>query len=277
MKKILKWTVIVLGLMFGLTVLAGAALYPGGMERFNRTYPDISVETVSIPTSADAIAHGEHIAIIWECTKCHGENLGGSLLANDPFLGTIPASNLTSGKGGIAQTYTDADWVRAIRHAVKPDSRVEVFMYDYYSTMSDGDLGDLIAYLKQLPPVNAEYPALHVGPIVAIAPAIGLFPPAAETIDHGAPRPSDPLPGATREYGEYLSELCTNCHGESLAGAVKDWSQDDFTRAIQTSVLPNGRKMGGIMSSKTFTELKDTELSALWLYLQDLPPATSQK
>ena len=66
------------------------------------------------------------------------------LLADDPFLGTIPASNLTSGKGGIAKSYSDADWIRAIRHGVKPDSRVEILMYDY-STMSDRDLGALIA------------------------------------------------------------------------------------------------------------------------------------
>ncbi len=44
---------------------------------------------------------GRHIAIIWACTKCHGYDLSGRLFADDPFLGTILASNLTSGKGGI--------------------------------------------------------------------------------------------------------------------------------------------------------------------------------
>jgi len=31
------------------------------------------------------------------------------------------------------------------------------------------------------------------------------------------------------------------------------------------------------MRSKTFTELNDTELSALWLYLKSMPPVMSQK
>jgi mono/diheme cytochrome c family protein len=146
MRKIMKWTGIVLGGLICLALLAGLALYPSGMEQLTRSFPNIPVEAVNIPTDPEAIARGKHIAIVWACTKCHGENLSGTLLADDPFLGTIPASNLTSGKGGITQSYTDADWIRAIRHGVKPDGRVQVFMYDY-STMSDRDLGALLAYL----------------------------------------------------------------------------------------------------------------------------------
>lgn len=267
MKKFMKWTGIVLGGLIGLALLAGLALYPIGMEKLARSYPGIQVETVNIPTDPDAVARGRHIAIVWECTKCHGEDLSGMLLADDPILGTIPASNLTSGKGGIAESYTDTDWIRAIRHGVKPDSRGEIFMYDY-STMSDQDLGALIAYLKQIPPVDLDYPAMRLGPIVPIAPAVGLFTPAAELIDHDASRPADPAPGATIEYGRYLSALCTGCHGTSLAGKLEKWKQDDFIRAIQTGVLPDGKQISPAMSSKTFGEMNDMELAALWLYLQ---------
>jgi mono/diheme cytochrome c family protein len=171
MKSIMKWSGVVLGGLIGLALLAGLALYPGGMEKLTRSYPNIPVETVNISTNSDGIARGRHIAIIWACTKCHGEDLSGTLLADDPILGTIPASNLTSGNGGIANTYADTDWIRAIRHGVKPDSRVEIFMYNY-STMSDQDLGDLIAYLKQIPPVDSRYPDMQLRPIVPIVPAI---------------------------------------------------------------------------------------------------------
>ncbi len=277
MKNIMKWTGIVLGGLIGLTFLAGLALYPSGMKKLTRSYPDIPVETVNIPTDPDSVTRGKHIAIVWGCAKCHGEDLSGMLLADDPFLGTIPASNLTSGNGGIAKSYTDVDWIRAIRHGVKPDSRVEVFMYDYYSTMSDRDLGALIAYLKQIPPVDSDYPATRFGPIFPIAPAVGLFTPAAELIDHGAPRPADPVPGATIEYGRYLSALCTECHGENLAGKLGKWKQEDFIRAVRTGVLPDGKQLRSAMSSKTYGEMNDTELAALWLYLQGLPPAKAQK
>jgi mono/diheme cytochrome c family protein len=140
MRNVMKWTGIVLGGLIGLALLAVLALYPIGMKRLNRSYTSIPVETIDLPSGAAAVARGRHTAIVWGCAKCHGDNLGGMMLANDPFIGAIPASNLTAGKGGIAGSYTDADWTRAIRHGVKPDGRVEVFMYDYYSTMSDQDL-----------------------------------------------------------------------------------------------------------------------------------------
>jgi len=276
MKNILKWTGIVLGGLIGLTLLAGVALYPSGMEKLTRSYPGIPVETVKIPTDADAVARGRHISIVWGCAKCHGDDLRGTLLTNDPILGTIPASNLTAGKGGIAKSYNDTDWIRAIRHGVKPNSRVEVFMYDY-STMSDRDLGDLIAYLKQTRPVDSDYPAERIGPISALAPVVGLFTPAAELIAHGAPRPADPVPGATIEYGKYLYALCTECHGKNLASKLGKWTQEDFIRALQTGVLPNGKHLSSAMSSKTFGEMSDVELAALWLYLQSTPAVTSQK
>lgn len=282
MKKIMKWTGIVLGGLTALIALAGVVLYPIGLEKLNRSYPNIPIETIPIPSSPDAIAHGKHIATIWACTKCHGEDLSGTLMTNDPIegsiplLGTVPATNLTSGQGGIGKAYTDADWVRAIRHGVKPDNRVEVFMYDY-STLSDQDLGDLIAYLKQIPAVATNSMAADYGPLVPIVPAVGMFVPAAEAIDHGAPRPANPEPGATKEYGNYLSGLCFKCHSPNLASKLESWNQEGFIRAIQTGVLPNGERLGPTMSPKTFSELNEMELSALWLYLQSLQPVKLPK
>ena len=276
MNAIMKWTAIVLGGLIGLTLLAGLALYPIGMEKLTRSYPVTPVEKVNIPTDPDAVAHGKHIASIWACTKCHGENLSGMLLTDDPFLGTIPASNLTSGQGGIARSYTDADWIRAIRHGVKPDSRGEAFMYNY-SAMSDQDLSALIAYLKQIPPVDSDYPAMRFGPLVPIAPAVGLFTPAAELIDHDALHPADPVPGATKEYGRYLSAICLECHSTNLAGKLENWKQEDFIRAVRTGVLPDGKRLSPAMPLKTYGEMNDMELAALWLYLQSAPAATSQK
>jgi hypothetical protein len=160
-----------------------------------------------------------------------------------PLQGTIPAPNLTSGNGGIATSYTDTDWVRAIRHGVMPDGHVEVLMYDY-SSMSDQDLGDLIAYLKQVPAVDTSYPEMEYGPFLPILANIGLFTPAAEKINHSAPRPADPTPGATVEYGAYLSAVCTACHGISIGYAVNQWEQEEFIHTFQTGILPDGKQFG---------------------------------
>ena len=274
MKKFMKWTGIVLGGLIGLVLLAGLALYAIGMKKLTRSYPGIQMETINIPTDPDALTRGKHIATIWACIKCHGEDLSGTLVANDSILGTIPASNLTSGDGGVARSYTDTDWIRAIRHGVKPDDRAEILMNNY-STLSDQDLGDLIAFLKQIPPVDSSHPALRFGLILPIAPALGFLAPPAERIDHAAPRPADPLPGATIEYGRYLSVICTECHSANLGSKLEKWSQEDFIRAMQTSVLPDGKQLGPGMP--LYGEMNDTELNALWLYYQSLQSLGSQK
>ncbi len=275
MKRILKWGVIVFVAISGLVLLASVALYSTGMEKLTRSLPNIPVETVSIPTDSDAVARGKHIATIWACAKCHGANLGGSLITSDPIdgivplFGSIPASNLTSGKGGIARSYTDADWVRAIRHGVKPNGRVEVLIYDY-SAISDRDLESLIAYLKQIPPTDSGYADSNYGPLITIAVALGTFTPVAELMDHGARHMADPVPSATKEYGKYVAALCADCHGTNLVPPLQgNWKQEEFVRAVRTGALPNGKQIGPAMPSSTYGEMNDTELTALGLYLQN--------
>jgi cytochrome c553 len=275
MKKFFRCCTIVLGAGIGLLLIAGFVLYVIGMQKLTKSYPSLPVEAITIPTEAVAIARGEHLASTWSCTYCHGEDLSGKLVEDDPFLGTIPASNLTAGKGGIAAAYTDLDWIRAIRHGVKPDGRVEIMMNNYYA-MSDQDLGDLIAYLKQIPPVDADLPALHIGPILPLAPAIGYLLPAAERIDYGAPRPANPIPSATVEYGAYLSVNCMECHSANLSDKLQGWSEENFFRMMQTGVLPDGQRLGTGMP--LYREMNDIELTALWLYFQTVSaPGESQK
>lgn len=277
MKKFIKWTVIILGGLFVPIAVAGSVLYSNGMKKLNQTYPNLAVETINIPTDADAVARGKHVATIWACTRCHGDDLGGMVLVNDPLSGLVPlsgivvASNLTSGIGGIASSYTDTDWVRSIRHGVMPDGYVEALMFDY-STMSDQDLGNLIAYLKQVPPVDSNYPEMDYGPILPVVTNIGLLTPAAERIDHNAPNPANPIPGATAEYGGYLSTVCTACHGNGVGNAVANWKQDDFIHTFQSGVLPNGKQFGPTMSSNIFREMNEMELSALWIYFTSGKP-----
>ena len=277
MKKFIQWTGIVLGGLFVLIAIAGLVLYRVGVKKLSQMYPNIAVEMVNVPTDIDAVARGKHVATIWACTKCHGEDLSGMVIKNDPLsgmvplLGTISAPNLTSGKGGVAASYTDRDWVRAIRHGVMPDGQVEALMFDY-STMRDQDLGDLIAYLKQVPSVDTNHPEMRYGPILPIVSNIELLTPAAEKIDHAVPRPATATAGATVEYGAYLSAVCTACHGNLIGSTVKNWKQDEFIHTFETGVLSDGKHFGPTMSSNTFREMTDTELTALWLYFTNRNP-----
>jgi mono/diheme cytochrome c family protein len=272
MKKFLKWTGILFGGLFVLILLAGLVLYPVGKKKLTQSYSDIRVDPVNFTADADAVARGRHIAVIWACTRCHGDDLSGKLINKDPIsgsipiFGSVPAGNLTPGKGGVGGYYTNIDWVRAIRHGIKPGNQAEVLMFDY-STISDQDLGDLIAYLKQIPPVDKNFPAISYGPLIPVFPALGIFSPATTMNHQNKTHPAYVPNSASPEYGRYLFTTCAQCHGAGFAHTMKNWKQDDFIRTFKSGTLPNGKFFGSTMSSNTITEMNDTELAALWLYV----------
>ena len=109
-------------------------------------------------------------------------------------------ANLTSGRGGVGRTYSDADWVRSIRYGVRPDGRGIIFMpSDYFNRISDADLGAMIAYLKSLPPVDNERTAVEINFAARLMIDLGMFGDVvrAARIDFRAPRPPPPTdPGA---------------------------------------------------------------------------------
>ena len=115
----------------------------------------------------------------------------------------------------------------------------------------------------------------------------------AEHIDH-APRPRGaPAPGATAEYGAYLAQVCTGCHGADWAGqrvpgtppelppasnltqhpnGLAGWTEADFIRVIREGKRPDGRELHGFMPWRVYGAMTDQELQALWRHFESLPP-----
>ncbi len=292
--RVLKWGGIVLGGLVGVILVAVLAIFFIGGSRFNKTY-DIQTAAVTVPTGdEEAIERGRHmIAVTGLCTECHGENLQGDVMEDDPVFGRLVASNLTAGKGGVGGSYSDTDFVRAIRHGVRPDGTPLVIMpSEHYNKYNDADLGAIIAYVKSLPPVDNELPTTSPGPLARL---LALIEPAlisAQVIDHDAPRPPAVEPGITKEYGEYLGILCTICHGENMGGArapdagpedpeapnitpsgdMAQWTEEQFISTMRTGVNPRGNQLDDeFMPWENFAEMTDEELKALYLYLKSLP------
>lgn len=303
MRKLFKWIGIVLGGLLGLLLLAAIVLYALGSARLNKTHL-VQAEAISIPTGEAAIARGRHLAeAVTFCQACHGEDLGGDVFDDEPGIATIPASNLTAGRGGVGAAYTDADWVRSIRHGVNPQGRGQLIMHsDIYHNLSQQDLGAIIAYIKSLPSVDNQLPPTRVHPLGTIFVALGMFDMEAlplipaEIIDHAAPFAQMPAQGATAEYGGYLMSitLCRMCHGPDLAGGnplepgmppgpnltpggeLAGWSESDFIRTMRTGVSPHGHELNPeVMPWDVYAKMTDDELSALWMYIESLPPVSS--
>ncbi|MFN2134960.1 MAG: c-type cytochrome [Candidatus Promineifilaceae bacterium] len=291
-RRILKWIGIVLGCLLGLLILSSASLYALGTAKFNKEY-SFPVETVAIPTDAQSIERGQHLATIFLCTRCHSENLGGELFYEIPGMLTIPTPNLTSGAGGVGAYFTDQDWVRAIRHGVGYNRNALFIMESkafYYLT--DDDLSDLLAYVKSVPPVDNQLPARSLSPLGRVMMGARLLPPlAADEIDHNnRPESAPTTPGITPDYGRYLAHTCTECHGPDLNGApfgppgqevmtpnltpggeLGTWTEQDFLKTMHTGVTPAGTELNEEMPWKNYGQMTGDELDALWLYLQSLP------
>lgn len=293
-KRILKWVGI--GALVVVILLVGAVslLYLRGQSRFQQTYavPD---DAVTIPSQAASFERGQHLAALL-CSGCHGENLAGTDFFDDQSLGVIHASNLTSGQGGIGTVYTDADFVRVLRHGVRPDgTSVFVMPAKDFHYLSDQDLGSLIAYLRTAPPVDQTWGPKHFTLLGNVLIGLGVFDNLmmAEQIDHTGPRPAAPAIGVTREYGGYLVRLngCRQCHGQQLSGGKVDdptinmlspnltpgselatWSEADFVQTLRTGVTPGGRSLSEVMPWKLYgSQMSDDELQAVFRYLQSLP------
>ncbi len=284
MKKLLKWTGIVLGSLVGLLVLALVVFYLLGGSKANATY-EVTPALSSVPSDSATIARGSHLASIHACRYCHGDNLEGQVLADaPPFL--LAPTNLTPGKGGIGQAYTDADWDRAIRHGVSPEGKALIVMpAEFFNGMADEDAAALIAYLKNLPPMDNEVPPTEFHVMGRILAGVGPLDPVQFTKTTRA-RASAPAPGPTLEYGDYMAHItCIGCHGEDLRGgpspnpdlpgpdlaAAGVWSFDDFARAMRTGERPSGVAMDPEgMPWPAFAAMTDEELQAIHTYLKTL-------
>lgn len=296
MKKILKWVGMILGGLLGVLLVGLVAIYFQSQSRLTRVY-EVPEESVVIPTDEESIANGKHIFQFRGCESCHGENLEGKVYLDDPAIGKVISSNLTTGKGGVGGAMSDADWVRAIRHGVRPDGTGLLFMPStefYY--LNDKDLGDVIAYIKSMPAADNELPPSSLSitgrVVMTLVKDLTFIP--AELIPHDATRPTAPVAGITPEYGAYLTQSCHVCHGPSMSGGVipglpsswpsapnltfgsgsvlSTWTEEDFITALRTGKTPTGTELRSeYMPWTSYQYMSDDEMRAVWAYLRSLP------
>lgn len=291
MRKFLKWLgIIIAGLVVLIVLVVGIFGWLGG-TRLNRTM-EIKPEALNIPNDQQSLERGKHLVDV-ACKSCHGQDLSGQVVLDDPTFGKVYSTNLTPGQGGIGQNQSDSDLVRSIRHGVTPVGRKLVIMpSEVFNNFSAEDLGAVIAYLRTLPPVDRQVPKpqfTFMARVLLTAGMVGDIIPA-EVIDHQKPFQNMPTVGANLAYGEYLARFCTSCHGAELAGGqppepgapfapnltsggeLIGWSEEDFLQAIRTGVTPSGHQLDPeFMPWEDFANFYDDELKGLWMYLQTLP------
>lgn len=245
---------------------------------------------LTLPTDAASLAHGRHLFETRGCADCHGGGGEGKLVFDAGPVVRAVASNLTP--SALRARGYDADRIAAaIRHGVRADGTPLIFMPagDWHE-LGDADTAALVAYLQSLPDQAHDPGRSQLRPLGWVLNLLGQFPAyPASGLDH-APRPrSAPPVEVSVEYGRYLAQTCSGCHGSNFAGgqvhapntpatanltptALGSWSEADFLRAMREGRRPDGRAIDPFMPWPALGKMSDTELRALWAYLKQLPP-----
>ena len=210
------------------------------MSPSKRAAPDMTA-----PRTAAAIERGRYLAEnVAACTECHSplEERGGT---NAPIPGKIGAgrdfgdsgpnspahlrgSNITPDIATGLGTWTDGEIARAVREGVSHDNRVlfpQMPYRTYGQTLGDGEMLDIIAYLRSLPAVTNDPGRTDVR--FPISMFVRTAPLALTTSASPAPSPSDKL-----GRGRWLlrTASCNDCHD----------SVDDHMQKLDGKALGGG-------------------------------------
>jgi mono/diheme cytochrome c family protein len=293
-KTVLKVVRYVVGGILFLVLAVVAVVYGVSSYKFSRKH-SVQPREIPIPNTAAAIERGRHIVTTRGCMDCHGKDLGGAKVVDDPMVARFFGSNLTRGVGGVPADFGDIDFLRAIRHGVARDGRPLVLMPSYeYSMMSDEDMAAVIAYVKSVPPVDRPRGPVSAGPIGRLLTVLGEFKLSAEEIDHDAKQIASITPAVSADYGKYLSATCIGCHGPNMSGGkipggppdwppaanltphssgrLSEWTEAQFVAALRTQKRPDGTQINPVMPA-AFGQMTDLELKAMWAYISTLPAA----
>lgn len=293
-KKIAKYTGLGLLVLICLALLAYTAVYLHTEKKINKVY-SYQADPITVPMDSATIARGQHLVQIRGCEDCHGKDLGGKVMIDDPMMIRITAPNITRGPGGLPAEYGTADWVRTMRHGVDKQGRSLYMMpsHELYK-LTDTDLAAIIAFCRAAEPVASSGDKLHsLGPIGRVLLAtdnVTILP--AEKIDHRASAIEHQSEEIGASFGEYLATTCQGCHRENMEGGaplapgfpevpditargnLHNWKVEQFITVMRTGVTPEGKTLDNdYMPWKTFSAFTDDELSSLYLYLESLPAA----
>jgi cytochrome c553 len=286
------------GGLVGLVVLGGGGFVLLKVSAFNSSLDkvyDVPLSKVERTTDALRLARGEHLAhTIMPCldSGCHGKDLGGGKVTEMGPIGTFSAPNISA--GGIGAAYSDAELARLLSHGVKKDGRGVRFMPSHESNwLPDDDIVSIISYLRTLPPQTKQNPGMRIGVLGKVLDQLGMIPiDVARRIDHSHIEKA-PAPTPDASYGKYVARLCSGCHGEHLSGGpipgappdmaiplnltpdatgLAGYSLDDFKQVLRSGKRKkDGRKLDDMMPVESFGQFDDTEMQALFSYLQSLP------
>ena len=281
--------------VFLVVVIVGAVAFAQfGSERKLHRGVSVVVQPIAIATDAASIERGSYLYKSRGCASCHGADGAGKVVFDNGGF-RVKSPHISGGDGSVTASYKPEDWVRTIRHGVKPSGEPLLVMpSEDYTRLTDADVGAIVGYIRSLPPVAGTAAELTVPLLVRFLYAAGLIKDAAEKIDHTLP-PAQPFASNDAlAHGAYVAAACQGCHNESLSGgpipgAPPNWPpaanltpgpDSAITRYPDAKALaamfrsgkrPDGTSVNDAMPFAMLREISDDDLDALYVFLKTLP------
>ncbi|GAB3989556.1 hypothetical protein GCM10028807_14720 [Spirosoma daeguense] len=128
---------------------------------------------ISFPDTADQVALGRYTAnSIGDCYACHSADLidqdkvnpekskgfygGGIEMVGDGGQKVLTGNLTFDDKTGIGRKYTKEQFIRAVKHGVRPDGSILKYPMEPKLSLSDYEIGSIYEYLKTVPKINND-------------------------------------------------------------------------------------------------------------------------
>ena len=266
------------------------------------------------PVRADGASseRGAYLFALAGCGGCHtdeahhGPALGGGVPIGTPF-GTFFGPNISPDPTNGIGSWTDADFIRALREGLRPDGGhlFPAFPYPSFTLMSDTDMLDIKAYIFAQPAVAEPSKEHDVW-----------FPFSWRWLQTfwrwmnftGGPFKPDATKSPAWNRGAYLAQgvlHCGECHtprgmtggletdlafsgtadgpgGQKVPNITSDketgigrWSHYQIAHFLKSGILPDGDVAGSLMGEvirRSASQMTDTDRDAVATYLEGIAP-----
>jgi mono/diheme cytochrome c family protein len=268
----------------------------------------LALATVApVATAQGDPKRGEYLAAAAGCVGCHtaptdgAPPFAGGRALKTPF-GTFYGPNITPHPDAGIGRWTEADFIRAMRHGERPGGAnlFPAFPYPSFTQIADDDLRHLWAYLQSLPQNSRANQPHELGLLYRWRPLVSAW---KWLFFSPGPRPPDPQATAAVSRGSYVVQAlghCGECHtprnflggarkGRVLAGGrgpedkrvpnltptrLKPWTDAELRHFFSTGETPDGDSANETMSEvirNTTSKLTPDDLNAMIAYLRSLP------
>jgi mono/diheme cytochrome c family protein len=274
----------------------------------------LGLEANARAANSDDVERGAYLANAADCAACHTDvehkgtvYAGGRALATS--FGTFYSPNITPDPETGIGRWSDAQFLRAMRHGDRPDGAnyFPAFPYTSFTGIVDDDLRAIKAYLFSLPAVRQPNRPHDVS-----------FPYSWRFLLNGwkllyfEEGPFRPNPGRSAEYnrGAYLATAlahCGECHtprnwfgamdqsrffgsnpdgpdGKRVPNITPDpktgighWSVEDIVTVLTDGHTPDFDEVGFSMAEvvKSTAKLTEEDRRAIAVFLKSVPPVSS--